>query len=185
LHRTVNNLLDYFDCFSRYGDYPLEDRLEEDGDSEIIPVKPSISTDNKTERAALMASFSRSIYRSPLPPPEVLRGYDLVSPGLAERIVGMAERQSQHRMELEKIVVIGDHKKSWVGLVLGFVVACGVFYGSYDLVKKGHDTAGTLLGGSALATLVSIFVRAGNQRSRERIEKSKAIESSDDNDDDE
>jgi uncharacterized membrane protein len=162
-------------------DLPPENESKEN--SEISPVRPHLPEKTGKKSGRIMASITRSVYKSPLPPPEILKGYDLVSPGLAERIVGMAERQSQHRMELEKTVVIGDYKKSWVGLILGFVVACGVFYGSYDLVKKGHDTAGTILGGSALATLVSIFVRAGNQRSRERIEKSKVIESSDDNDD--
>jgi uncharacterized membrane protein len=161
-------------------DLPQENESKEN--SEISPVRRHSPTETREERQ-LMASITRSVYRGPIPPPEILKGYDLVKPGFAERVFVMAERQSQHRMELERIVVIGDHKKSWVGLVLGFVVACGFFYGSYDLVKKGHDTAGTILGGSALATLVGIFVRAGNQQSRERIEKSKALEPSSENDD--
>ena len=162
-------------------DSPQENESREN--SEISPVRPHSPAETREEIGQIMASITRSVYRGPIPPPEILKGYDLVKPGFAERVFVMAERQSQHRMELEKTVVIGDHKKSWVGLVLGFLVACGVFYGSYDLVKKGHDTAGTILGGSALATLVGIFVRGSDQRSRERIEKSKAIQQSDNNDD--
>jgi uncharacterized membrane protein len=158
----------------------LEDLPQENENSEISPVRPNSPTETREEIVQMMASITRSVYRGPLPPPEILKGYDLVKPGFAERVFVMAEVQSKHRMQLEKTVITGDHLKSWAGLFLGFFVACGVFYGSYDLVKKGHDTAGTILGGSALATLVGIFVRAGNQRSQERIEKSKAIESSDD-----
>lgn len=162
-------------------DLPQENESKEN--SEISPVRPNSPTETREEIVQMMASITRSVYRGPLPPPEILKGYDLVKPGFAERVFVMAEVQSKHRMQLEKTVITGDHLKSWVGLFLGFFVACGVFYGSYDLVKKGHDTAGTILGGSALATLVGIFVRGSDQRSRERIEKSKAIEQSDDNDD--
>ena len=162
-------------------DLPQENESRQN--SEISPVRPHSPAETREEIGQIMARITRSVYRGPIHPPEILKGYDLVKPGFAERVFVMAERQSQHRMELEKTVVIGDHKKSWVGLVLGFLVACGVFCGSYDLVKKGHDTAGTILGGSALATLVGIFVRGSDQRSRERIEKSKAIEQSDNNDD--
>jgi uncharacterized membrane protein len=153
----------------------LPPKNESNENSEISPVRPHSPAETREEIGQIMASITRSVYRSPIPPPEILKGYDLVKSGFAERIFVMAEGQSRHRMQLEN----GDHLKSWVGLFLGFFVACGVFYGSYDLVKKGHDTAGTILGGSALATLVGIFVRAGNQRDREKIEKSKAIESSD------
>jgi uncharacterized membrane protein len=161
----------------------LPEETESKENSEISPVRPHSQKEASEEIGQIMASITRSVYRGPIPPPEILKGYDLVKEGFAERVFQMAERQSQHRMELEKTVVIGDHKKSWVGLVLGFLIACGVFYGSYDLVKIGHDTAGTILGGSALATLVGIFVRGSNQRSRERIKKSKELDSSSDEND--
>ena len=161
----------------------MEDLPQENESLEISPVRPNSPTETREKSVQMKASITRSVYRGPLPPPAILKGYDLVKPGFAERVFVMAEMQSKHRMQLEKTVITGDHFKSWVGLFLGFFVACGVFYGSYDLVKKGHDTAGTILGGSALATLVGIFVRSGNQRSQERIEKSKAIEQSDNNDD--
>jgi uncharacterized membrane protein len=157
----------------------LQPNNESSENSEISPVRPH-SLPQGEGTGQIMASITRSVYQGPIPPPEILKGYDLVKPGFAERIFVMAESQSKHRMQLEKTVITGDHLKSWVGLFLGFFVACGVFYGSYDLVKRGHDAAGTALGGSALAVLVGIFVRAGSQRSRERIEKSKPIELSDD-----
>jgi uncharacterized membrane protein len=162
----------------------LEDKPKEDENIDISPVSP-LPLENRASESTLLAraSFHRSIYQGPLPPPEILKGYDLVNPGFAERVMAMAERQSQHRIELERTVVIGDHKKSWLGLGLGFVVAAGVFYGSYDLVKKGHDTAGTLLGGSTLVSLITVFVTGSNQRSKERTNQSRSLESLDESDD--
>lgn len=43
------------------------------------------------------ASFS-----GPLPPPETLERYNQTLPGLAERIIVMAESQHSHRLELGK-----------------------------------------------------------------------------------
>jgi uncharacterized membrane protein len=42
---------------------------------------------------------STRISSGPIPAPEILKAYDIVLPGLAERIVSMAEAQSAHRME--------------------------------------------------------------------------------------
>jgi uncharacterized membrane protein len=151
----------------------LQPEKERNESSEISPVRPHST--GKTGRL-VRASFTQSIYQGPLPPPEILKGYDLVVPGSAERILAMTEDQSKHRQYLEKIVVIGDHRKSWVGLFLGFFIASGVSYMSYDLIKRGHDVAGGILGGSVMVSLVGIFVYGGNQRSQERIEKSQSLE---------
>jgi len=46
-------------------------------------------------------------FSGPLPPPEILRKFDEVVPGAAERIIKMAEDQSIHRKELEKNSLVG------------------------------------------------------------------------------
>jgi uncharacterized membrane protein len=158
---------------------------KEDDSSKIIPVE-----DRTVERYRDMS------YQSPWPHPEDLKAYDLTIPGGANRILQMGERQAQHRIDLEikesqhkidleakesqhKIDMDqGDQTRSWVGLLLGFLVACGFFYGAYDLVKLGHDIAGTALGGTTLATLVGIFVYGGNQKSK----KSQSLEKQDKSD---
>lgn len=44
-------------------------------------------------------------FSGPLPPPEVLAGYNDAFQGAAERIVTMAESQLKHRQEMERAVV--------------------------------------------------------------------------------
>jgi len=44
-------------------------------------------------------------FSGPLPPPQALREYDQIVPGLATRIVAQAERQTEHRISLEAKVV--------------------------------------------------------------------------------
>lgn len=135
------------------------------------PQKQSISK-NEAEVLRMMRSFS---YRGPLPPPETLKAYDIVEPGLARKIFDLAQRQAEHRMELEKAVVFGDGRRSWAGLVLGFIIACLFLGSSTYIIIKGHDLAGGLLAGGGLVSLVSVFIYGTNIRSQERTEKRKAL----------
>lgn len=43
----------------------------------------------------------------PLPPPDILEAYDKVVPNGADRIMSLAERQSQHRQDMEARVIEG------------------------------------------------------------------------------
>jgi uncharacterized membrane protein len=58
----------------------------------------------------------------PLPPPEILKQYDIALPGGAERIMALAERQSAHRQELEKKVVDSNCRNERLGTILGFIL---------------------------------------------------------------
>src|SRR5687768_13622143 len=40
-------------------------------------------------------------YSGPIPPPAILRGYEDIVPGSADRIMGWAESQTKHRHKLE------------------------------------------------------------------------------------
>lgn len=55
--------------------------------------------------SALMLQFERTSWKGPLPPPDKLKEYnDAVSDG-AERILRMTEKQAEHRMAMEKLVI--------------------------------------------------------------------------------
>ena len=47
-------------------------------------------------------------YSGPLPRPEMLRSCNEVVPGVAERILAMAERQSAHRRQIESVVIAAN-----------------------------------------------------------------------------
>ena len=93
--------------------------------SEIEPTKQSdlTSADPNSRLAEMIAQVNISSSSGPLPSPEILKAYDLVLPGLAERIVTQAENQSQHRMALEKTIIEGDSKRADRGQILGFILA--------------------------------------------------------------
>lgn len=74
-------------------------------------------------------------FSGPIPPPELLKQYDEIIPNGANRIITMAENQSAHRIELEKIVIRGDSRRANAGLVCGFVFGLIVVYLSYLLIR--------------------------------------------------
>ncbi|MBG1268293.1 DUF2335 domain-containing protein [Nostoc sp. WHI] len=111
----------------------------------------------------------------PLPPPEILKAYDLVKPGLASEIFDMAKKQSQHRMEMEKTVIGGDSKRSWVGLIFAFIISVVAIGAGWSLIEQGHDLAGSAIAGAPIVSIITAFIYGTNQRSRERAEKQKAL----------
>ena len=44
----------------------------------------------------------QSEFSGPLPPPNIIKGYEDILPGAADRILSMAENQAKHRQEIEK-----------------------------------------------------------------------------------
>jgi uncharacterized membrane protein len=121
-----------------------------------------------------MAAFSASSYSGPLPSPEHLRGYEEVLPGSADRILTMAEKQSDHRQEIEKDAVKGGARRSWWGLWLGFVISVLVLGLSGGLIVAGYQVAGTVLGSVDLVSLASVFVIGRVEQRREREAKDQA-----------
>ena len=65
-------------------------------------VAEEIPKNTRLIRAIVREVKTELHYSGPLPPPEMLVQYNGAFPGCAERIVAMAERQSQHRQDLEK-----------------------------------------------------------------------------------
>ena len=114
-------------------------------------------------------------YTGPLPPPEVLQKYAQVFPGCAERIVAMAERQSEHRKDLERRVIESNCKSQERGQILGAVLAGIVLVGGFFLIASDKSTTGiSLIVGDAI-TIIGAFVYSRRRQARERIEKDRAF----------
>ena len=101
----------------------------------------------------------------------MLREYEQILPGFAERALAIAERQETHRQRLESVVVEGGSKRATLGLILGFVIAAGSLIGAVLLVLNGYQPAGFALGAADFAWLAGAFVYGAYSRSQERKER--------------
>jgi uncharacterized membrane protein len=117
--------------------------------------------------------MSLSMYRGPLPPPQILEGYDKIVPGSAKEIIANALKQTEHRQRLESDTLRRDNDRSWGGLVAGFVVASGVIGLGFFEAALGHPGLGTFSSLTALAGLAAVFVYGSQGRRKEREEKSR------------
>ena len=112
-------------------------------------------------------SFSESIWMGPIPPPEILAGYEKALNGAADRILAMAETQQKHRHEMESKVLDSHIARSQQGLWCGLVVAIGGLSVSAFSIYWGYSTAGVLLGSGTLASLVGVFVYGKREQKEE------------------
>ncbi|ACK67406.1 hypothetical protein PCC8801_3438 [Rippkaea orientalis PCC 8801] len=152
---------------------------ESNQETEAIVASDPLESSSDNSKLASRRVFAISSFAGPLPPPEQLKAYDLIKPGLAGEYFNLVKKQAEHRMELEKLVILGDGKRSWVGLVLGFLIVCFFLGCSTFLIIQGHDTAGSVLGTTSLVSLAGVFVYGTQSRVQERKEKRKALFGSD------
>lgn len=139
----------------------------------INPIQHSQSAQSSSQIVSQSQSVSAQVqlYQGPLPAPEILRQYDQVVPGAAERIISMAEQQAKHRQNLESTVVLSDVKDSNTGLWLGFIIGIVAIISGAVCILQGHTIAGGVLGGSAVPGLTAVFVYGSRQRRKERETK--------------
>jgi uncharacterized membrane protein len=124
-----------------------------------------------------MMVSKQEFFNGPLPPPKVLEHYNEIIPGAAERIIKMAEEQSEHRRGLEKEVITSGIKNSklglWFGLIIGIVgLGCATIITLY-----GEQLVGGIVGIGTLGSLVGTFVYGSQQKKQEREQSRENIQS--------
>lgn len=111
-----------------------------------------------SERQVIALAIKRSSFKGPLPPPEVLKGYEAILPGASERILKMVEKQQDHRIAVEQAIVKERIKQSGYGQIWGgFLVT---LFGIIALILGycEHDWLAGVLGTSTIIGLATIFV---------------------------
>ena len=101
---------------------------------------------------------SLSSYSRFLPPPELLAGYEAIKGGFAERVLDLAERQADHRMECEKKIVGESANSSKRGQWFGFLLAILFLAGALALGFTGHEWLAGIIGGGTLISVVTVFL---------------------------
>ncbi|MBP7564011.1 MAG: DUF2335 domain-containing protein, partial [Candidatus Cloacimonetes bacterium] len=65
-------------------------------------------------------------------------------PGCAERLITLVEKQSQHRMIMERKCVNFEMVLNTIGLISGFIIALVTTIGPMFLIYKGYTWTSTL-----------------------------------------
>lgn len=126
------------------------------------------SAPHTSNQPVKQASFTAQ-YQGPLPLPAHLEEFERILPGAAERILSMVEKQSAHRQEIEKTVIRGDSRRSWIGLFVGGFLAMTCIVGGLLLASYGEQpAAGTTIATASVVGLAGVFVYGTHSRREER-----------------
>jgi uncharacterized membrane protein len=107
---------------------------------------------------ALIAQQVVTQYSGPLPPAEELDRYNQIVPGAADRLLGLVEKQSDHRMELEKMTIAHQLKEGGRGQFIGAGLAILFLGGSLWITHEGYPWVGSAMGSTTVIGLVTVFV---------------------------
>ncbi len=110
-------------------------------------------------------------YQGPLPLAAEFDKYEVVLPGAADRILKMAEIQSSHRQEIEKMVIAGEmknssHGQTWAGVIVITAIICGTF-----LMFSGKDIIGFTTIFTSIAGIIGTFIYGTRSKRKEREKK--------------
>ncbi len=104
------------------------------------------------------------IFLGPLPPPAILRQYDEIQPGFAERLLRLTEDEANHRRQVTARAQRYELFETTLGQVFGLLVALAALGATVWLGILGLEVAASIVGGTTIVGLVGAFI-AGRQRS--------------------
>ncbi len=119
----------------------------------------------------LMRAAKFESHSGPIPRPSDLEHYNNIHPGLADRIMTMAETQAAHRQNLETKVVDAGINSQAKGQILAFILAFTAIVGGTTLALFDKPTAGLITILTTLATYTGVFVYGKKKQSKELSEK--------------
>ena len=125
--------------------------------AEVKTFIKSLPKDKQQQATSIFMACQKS-FSGPIPSPEDFQGYGQVLPSAPERILGMAEKQQNHRMEMERMIANRDLRLSERGQIFGFIITL-LFLGAAILFAlSGHDTIGIILLSTTLLGSIAVFV---------------------------
>src|ERR1035437_9290686 len=92
------------------------------------------------------------------PSPGTLKEYEKVIPGLAQKMFCHAERQTAQRIEMEKKLITSNIRKSYMGLIFGFLIGVTGIGGGMYLTSIGFNIIGIVFSSGTLVSLVMTFI---------------------------
>lgn len=124
--------------------------------------KKKQSQNNHQQLIATAAQFS-----GPLPPPTILQQYDETVPGAAERIIAMAEGESEHQKYMEKTAMHLKSRENRLGQYFAMATVILAFSTSIACAYMGATTAAAIIGGATVVGLVAVFITGREKSDKE------------------
>jgi uncharacterized membrane protein len=116
-------------------------------------------------------------FSGPLPSPEILADYERLTPGMADRVVRMAEEQSAHRRQLEAGALNHNQTLASRAQWLGYSLALIMLVGGMSLVAIDKPVAGLLVVATAVGAILGSTWFGKHATLKELRDKARGLES--------
>lgn len=127
----------------------------------------SVQASGKNDNGQEVKLVHQEAYQGPLPHPDLLVKYEEIIPGAAERILSMAEKEQQHRHQLESEVIKKEIAQKGRGLNFGFTLALLIIVvGAYLLVIDKSLQGFSLILGSIAMIIAPFFFNKNNNQNK-------------------
>jgi uncharacterized membrane protein len=132
---------------------------------DFLRAQPSIAS-QEAAAAIVHQSITATSTSGPVPPAELLAGYNREVPDGANRLFTLVEQQSQHRQELENRIIETQNavtvRGQWFAFVLVLLLTCVAAYFGYH----GQDwLAGTIFT-TTIAGVATVFLAGRHAQKR-------------------
>jgi uncharacterized membrane protein len=122
------------------------------------PGQQSQQTQNSDNGNHQILSATQTQWKGPLPPPAVLREFDVLVPNGAERIFAQFEKESAHRRDCEEKQLKFLIRDSRIGQGLaGLYALCAFGVTAYAISIGANWVAGVLGGGTIVGGIVAFL----------------------------
>lgn len=105
-----------------------------------------------------------TVSAGPLPSPEVIAGYERVLTGSADRIIRMAEKEQDHRHQLQIEAQRLTSRVIFIGQFSAFILGISGIAGGIYLVNNDKSLAGFGIFFTSLTALIGLFFYNQNRR---------------------
>jgi len=123
-----------------------------------------MSKSNFPQKNNHQVAVSQQSYSGPLPPPAAMAKYEEICPGSAERILKMAELQSEHRKHLECKVIEAQIKISQTGQIFALIIAVSCLISAVICAWCNQPWPASVLGGVTLVGSITAFITGKKQK---------------------
>ena len=112
-------------------------------------------------------------FKGPLPHPSILKGYEDIEKGLADRIVKMAERDQEAHIKNNDKILQFQGRDALLGSIFAFLTVIGVLIAGVILLLNDKDLAGfvTLIAGAG--SIVALFLRSKDHKEDKKSDDKK------------
>lgn len=137
----------------------IQEILQEIPDEVLIGVVADrIQREPNEEVKKVVQVVAEQSFSGPIPPPSMLREYNSVDDGFANRIISMAENQQTHRQQLESKSVDAAISTESRGQNYALLVSVLIIAGALYLIDSGKELSGSILAGGTLTGLAYMFI---------------------------